>query len=102
MPCVGPLLCLLSAAGFGTLAIFGTLAYDAGMNAPTLLAVRFALAALLLAALVAARPGYRLSRRTALTGLALGGVGYALQSTLFFAALERVDASLLTLVLYTY
>jgi hypothetical protein len=37
-----------------------------------------------------------------LTALGLGAVGYATQAGLFFAALERMDASLLSLVLYTY
>jgi drug/metabolite transporter (DMT)-like permease len=32
----------------------------------------------------------------------MGGIGYAAQSGLFFAALERMDASLLALILYTY
>jgi drug/metabolite transporter (DMT)-like permease len=104
IPAVGPALCLASAAAFGTLAVFGKLAYDAGVSAGTLLAVRFALAALLLGALLALRPRprARLDRRTLRTALALGAVGYALQAGLFFAALERVHASLLTLLLYTY
>ena len=38
-------LCLLSAAGFGAMAIFGKLAYDAGVEVGELLLVRFALAA---------------------------------------------------------
>src|SRR5689334_12170215 len=36
---------LLSAAGFGAMAIFAKEAYAAGVNLPTLLAVRFGLAA---------------------------------------------------------
>ena len=42
---MGPLLCLLSAAGFGAMAIFGKLAYDADVGVGDLLLVRFALAA---------------------------------------------------------
>ena len=34
---VGAALCLLSAAGFGAMAIFGKLAYDAGVSTLTLL-----------------------------------------------------------------
>ncbi len=102
MPGVGPLLCLVSAAGFGTLAVFGTLAYDAGVSAGTLLAVRFALAAALLGALAVARRRPALPRDVLPTALLLGAVGYALQAGLFFVALERLDASLLTLLLYTY
>jgi drug/metabolite transporter (DMT)-like permease len=37
-----------------------------------------------------------------LSALGLGAVGYATQATLYFSALERIDASLVALVLYTY
>jgi drug/metabolite transporter (DMT)-like permease len=37
-----------------------------------------------------------------LTALGLGAVGYATPSILYFAALERINASLVALVLYTY
>ena len=100
---MGALLCLLSAAGFGAMAIFGKLAYDEGVEVGDLLLVRFALAAALLLAIAAARGALRgLPRRAAIVALAMGAVGYATQSGLFFSALERMDASLLALVLYTY
>ncbi len=99
---VGVLLCLVSAAGFGALAVFGTLALDAGVPVATLLAVRFALAALAFGALAAVLRTARPAGATMRTALALGAVGYALQAGLFFLALERIDASLLTLLLYTY
>jgi drug/metabolite transporter (DMT)-like permease len=100
---VGPLLCILSAAGFGAMAIFGKLAYGEGVEVGDLLLVRFSLAAIALLAIAVARGALRgLSRRAVLTGLALGAIGYATQSGLFFSALERMDASLLALILYTY
>src|ERR1700752_1757982 len=103
MDCMGALLCLLSAAGFGAMAIFGKLAYDAGVEVGDLLLVRFALAAALLLAVVSATGALRgLSRRAVLTGLGMGAIGYAAQSGLFFGALERMDASLLALILYVY
>jgi drug/metabolite transporter (DMT)-like permease len=37
-----------------------------------------------------------------LTGLALGAAGYAAQAGLYFGALTRIDASLTSLLLYTY
>ena len=102
----GTLMCLASGAAFGTMAIFGKLAYGDGATVGTLLAVRFTLAAALfwalLAATGAARQISRLSRRDAGLGLALGAVGYTAQSGCFFAALERIDASLLSLLLYTF
>src|SRR3954471_303938 len=98
---IGAGLCLLSAAGFGAMAIFGKLAYDAGVSTLTLLLLRFGLASAIFAALLATRPRPRAARRAVLVGLALGAVGYATQSGLFFGALQRLDASLLALLLYT-
>src|SRR4051812_24943198 len=95
----GAALCLVSAAGFGAMAIFGKLAYDAGVATLTLLLVRFAGGTAILALL--ARPR-GIKRGAVVIGLALGAVGYATQAGLFFGALERIDASLLALLLYTY
>jgi drug/metabolite transporter (DMT)-like permease len=100
---VGLGLCVVSAAGFGSLAIFGKQAYEGGLGVIGVLALRFALAAPLLVglALVAGR-GLRLPRPTALRLLGLGGIGYAIQATLFFNALTRISAGLAALLLYLY
>jgi drug/metabolite transporter (DMT)-like permease len=102
----GTILCLGSGAAFGAMAVFGKLAYDAGATVGTLLAVRFTLAAAVFWALVVAggaAPELRALRpREAGAALALGACGYALQAGCYFAALERIDASLLALVLYTF
>ena len=63
---MGPLLCLLSAAGFGAMAIFGKLAYAAGVEVEELLLVRFALAAAVLLAVAAATGALRGLPRLAL------------------------------------
>jgi drug/metabolite transporter (DMT)-like permease len=102
----GTLLCVGSAAAFGAMAVLGKLAYDEGATVGTLLAVRFVLAAALFWALVLASGAANEIR--ALRGsdvgiaLALGAGAYALQAGCFFAALARVDASLLSLLLYTF
>jgi drug/metabolite transporter (DMT)-like permease len=103
----GTLMCIGSAAGFGAMAIFGKLAYDEGTTVGTLLSARFALAAVLFWVLVFARGEAAaalggLTRRDLLIALALGAFGYAAQAGCFFAALDRIDASLLSLLLYTY
>jgi drug/metabolite transporter (DMT)-like permease len=102
----GTLLCLASAASFGAMGIFGRLAYDDGVTVGTLLAVRFALAAALFWALVLARGEVavlrRLGRRDVVAGFALGACIYAVQAGGYFAALERVDPSLLALLIYTF
>lgn len=107
MRSTGTLLCIGSAAAFGAMAVFGKLAYDSGATVGTLLAVRFALAALMFWVLVLASPGAAaqirlLARRDVAIALGLGAVGYAAQAGCFFAALERIDASLLSLMLYTF
>jgi drug/metabolite transporter (DMT)-like permease len=100
---VGAFLCLLSAVCFGAMAIFGKLAYDVGVDVGDLLLVRFAVAAVLLLVVAGTTGALRgVPRRALVAGLAMGGIGYATQSGLFFAALERIDASLLALILYAY
>jgi drug/metabolite transporter (DMT)-like permease len=102
----GTLLCLGSGAAFGAMAVFGKLAYDEGVTVGTLLSVRFVLAAalfwLLVVATGAAREVRALGGRGAGAGLALGACGYSIQAGCYFAALERIDASLLSLLLYTF
>jgi drug/metabolite transporter (DMT)-like permease len=99
-------MCLASAAGFGAMAVFGKLSYENGVTVGTLLAVRFILGAALFWGLLAARGTARelrtLPRRDVLLALGLGAFGYAGQAATYFAALQRIDASLLALLLYTY
>ena len=102
----GALLCLVSAAAFGTLGVFGKLAGEAGANVSTTLLVRFALAGLVFGVALRLIGGWArlrsLPRRVVLTGLGLGAFGYSLQSGLYFVAIERLDVSLVALLLYTY
>jgi drug/metabolite transporter (DMT)-like permease len=98
----GLALCLVSAAGFGSLAIFGKQAYEGGLGVVGLMVVRFAVAAPLLVALaLVARRRLRRPWPAALRLLGLGAVGYAIQATLFFNALSRISAGLAAL-LYLY
>jgi drug/metabolite transporter (DMT)-like permease len=102
----GTALCLASGSAFGAMAIFAKLAYGEGATVGTVLTVRFALAAALFWVVVVAtgRLGElrELRGRHIRAGLALGACGYALQSGCYFAALERIDASLLSILLYTF
>lgn len=101
---MGGALIVMSSAGFASLSILGKLAYRAGFTLTGMLALRFLGAALLLALLVGLRrrgtpaPGAR--QIPAL--LALGGLLYAGQSALFFGALQRLPASVIAFLLYTY
>jgi drug/metabolite transporter (DMT)-like permease len=100
----GTLMCLASGAAFGAMGVFGKLAYDQGATVGTLLSVRFVLAAALFWALVLVTgAGVRgLRRGDAARGLALGACGYAAQAGCYFAALSRIDAGLLSLLVYTF
>jgi drug/metabolite transporter (DMT)-like permease len=84
------------------MAIFAKEAYATGVTVVTLLSLRFLLAAVLFWAIVAVRGARRPSRSVLLTALALGAAGYAAQAGLYFGALTRIDASLTSLLLYTY
>jgi drug/metabolite transporter (DMT)-like permease len=95
-------MCLASGAAFGAMAIFGKLSYGEGVTVGTLLAVRFAMAASAFWVLVPLRSIRALGRRELLAGLGLGACGYSVQAGLYFAALTRIDASLLAIVLYTF
>lgn len=98
----GVALALLSATSFGVMPVLTKVVYDDGAAPYGVLAVRFTMAAAVLLALAALR-GDRLPRgRVAVRLLLLGGVGYALQALCYFGALERVSASLTSLLLYFY
>jgi drug/metabolite transporter (DMT)-like permease len=106
MPTTGVIACLASAAAFGAMGVFGKLAYDEGATVGTLLATRFVLAAALFWLFLAwsGRVGSlrSLTARDAGLALALGAIGYGAQAGGYFAALERLDASLLSLLVYTF
>jgi drug/metabolite transporter (DMT)-like permease len=98
----GVALIIGSACCFGTLGVFGKLAYRLGLTTPQLLSYRFAMAALLLwLASTAMRQG--LPPRRSLVGLAImGGAGYVGQSASYFTALHFIPASTNALLLYTF
>ncbi len=92
-----------AAVAFGTLAISAKYAYETGAQAAPLLAARFALATVLLAAY------HKILRRPVgvpgpllLKLLVAGGLLYGFEASLFFAALERAPAALVTLIFYSY
>jgi drug/metabolite transporter (DMT)-like permease len=99
---LGVALVIGSAVSFGTLGVFGKLAYRLGLTTPQLLSYRFALAALLLWSMAAVtREG--LPPRRSLVGLAImGGAGYVGQSGSYFNALHFIPASTNALLLYTF
>ncbi len=97
----GYLLIALSATGFGLMPIFATFAYGDGLGVSTLLFLRFAIAAALFLPYVWWR-GVRLSGRERLRVLLMGAVLYALQSALYFSAVQHISPALAALLLYLY
>ena len=104
MPIRGIVLCLASAAAFGAMGVFGKRAYDEGATVGTLLAVRFARRR----ASCSAAPPSRPARSAASPGATsssppgLGAIAYSAQAGAYFAALARIDAGLLSLLVYTF
>lgn len=94
-------LVLLSAVGFGSMALFANAAYVSGVTPSTLLALRFVLAALMLAPLVWIK-GLRLPRGRALAGYIVMGGMYTAQSQSYFNALLHASSGLVGLLLYVY
>lgn len=103
---VGVGLVLVSAASFGSGALFAKPVYGAGVEWPTLLAWRFLIGAGLSWAWLALSAGRRtglrrLSRRRVAIALGLG-VLYLGNSGTYYAGLETVSASLAALIVFVY
>ena len=93
---------IASAAAFGAMAILARFAYASGVDTPTLLALRFAIAATAMFAVARARR-VALPRGKTLAGLiGLGALGYGGQAFSFFTALTLAPAGLVALLLYLH
>lgn len=98
----GIILVVISAVAFGTLGILGRYAYAEGMDALTMMALRFSLAALVLVALLAARREPLPRGRTLILLIAMGAVGYVGQAFCYLTALQYASPGLVALLLYLY
>ena len=94
-------LVLLSALGFGSMAIFAKIAYASGLTPTMLLTLRFVLAVALLAPVVWLRR-LRMPRGRVLAGFMLMGALYTAQSQSYFTALMHASSGLVGLLLYVY
>ncbi len=98
----GIFLVIVSAASFGTLAILGRYAYADGLDALTILFLRFSLSAVIMAGLLTARRE-RWPRGGTLFRLAgMGAIGYVGQAFAYLTALKYASAGLVALLLYLY
>jgi drug/metabolite transporter (DMT)-like permease len=93
---------IISAASFGTLAILGRYAREAGIDTFTLLFLRFTFAALIMAGiLLIKREGVPRGKPLGLL-IGMGAIGYVGQSFCYLTATQYASAGLVALLLYLY
>lgn len=98
----GILLIALSAASFGTLAIFGRFLYAEGLDTFTMLFLRFGLAALLMLVILVVRREKFPRGKILLQLVGMGALGYVGQSFSYLTAIQYASAGLVALLLYLY
>lgn len=101
---LGMIVTLVSAASFGAMSIFAKFAYDGGANVPTVLFLRFALAACFFwGYILFYKKDYKPYPFAVASKLfLLGALGYGSMSACFFLAVSRLPASLAGMLLYLY
>jgi len=99
---IGVILIVISAASFGTLAIFGRYAYAAGLDTFTLLFLRFTFSTLLMAVLLVFRRESLPRGGTLGRLVGMGALGYVGQSFSYLTAIKYASAGLVALLLYLY
>jgi drug/metabolite transporter (DMT)-like permease len=100
---VGALFVALAALLFGGTVVLGKLLANRDFPVTSMLAIRFGFAAALLGATLAVlRQPHRPAAGEGVRLAALGAVGYAAESALFFLALRHGTASAVTLLFFTY
>lgn len=98
----GILLIAISAASFGTLAIFGRFLYADGVDTFTMLFLRFGFAALLMMAILLARKEKFPRGKILVQLIGMGALGYVGQSFSYLTAIQYASAGLVALLLYLY
>jgi len=98
----GIFLIAISAASFGTLAIFGRFLYADGLDTFTMLFLRFGFAALLMTVILIARRGTFPRGKILLQLIGMGALGYVGQSFSYLSAIKYASAGLVALLLYLY
>ncbi|MFN8400005.1 MAG: DMT family transporter [Anaerolineales bacterium] len=98
----GIILIAISAASFGTLAIFGRYAYAENIDTFTLLFLRFGFSASFMTLILILRKEPFPRGRVLAQLIGMGGIGYAGQSFLYLTAIKYASAGLVALLLYLY
>ena len=98
----GILFIAISAASFGTLAIFGKFAYAAGMDTFTVLFLRFGLSAAFMTVILFLRREPFPRGRILAQLIGMGALGYVGQSFMYMTAIKYASSGLVALLLYLY
>jgi drug/metabolite transporter (DMT)-like permease len=99
---IGVILIAISAASFGTLAIFGRYAYSDGMNIYTVLFLRFGVSASFMTVILLLRKEHFPRGQILAQLVGMGGLGYVGQSFMYMTAIKYASAGLVALLLYLY
>lgn len=99
---LGIIFIAISAASFGTLAIFGRLAFSNGIDTYTLLFMRFGISAVIMACLLILRREKLPTGKTLWQLIGMGAIGYVGQSFSYLTAIRYASAGLVALLLYLY
>jgi drug/metabolite transporter (DMT)-like permease len=99
---IGIFLIAISAASFGTLAIFGRYAYEDGMDTFTVLFLRFGISAVFMTFILLLRKEHFPSRQILGQLVGMGALGYVGQSFLYMTAIKYASSGLVALLLYLY
>ena len=99
---IGIILIAISAASFGTLAIFGRYAYNDGMNIYTVLFLRFGISASFMTVILLLRKEHFPRGRILTQLIGMGALGYVGQSFMYLTAINYASAGLVALLLYLY
>ena len=99
---IGILLIAISAASFGTLAIFGRYAYADGMDIFTVLFIRFGISAVFMTFVLLLRKEHFPRGQILAQLVGMGALGYVCQSFLYLTAIKYASTGLVALLLYLY
>lgn len=99
---LGILLVVISAAAFGTLAMFGRYAYADGMDIFTVLFLRFGVSALVMTLVLFIRKEKFPRGKLLAQLIGMGALGYVAGAYLYLMAINYASAGLVALLLYLY
>lgn len=99
---LGVFLIVVSAVSFGAMPIFACLAYDAGANPITVLFLRFIIASIIMAIVMAVQRIPIPQGRTLVTLILMGAIGYVSLSFTYFSALTMAPVGLVVILFYIY